>query len=132
MGRYYSGDIEGKFWFAVQDSDDAENFGAVERDDRIDYYIPNEAKDGEVKDGIKECLDELGEFKERLDKFFEKTNLYNDRTAAEFWKDEYDEVLKPEMFNSMIVIYARLSLGRKIEAFFKENPEDDCYFEADN
>jgi len=23
MGRYYSGDIEGKFWFAVQSSTDA-------------------------------------------------------------------------------------------------------------
>jgi hypothetical protein len=27
MGRYYSGDISGKFWFACQTSDDAENFG---------------------------------------------------------------------------------------------------------
>lgn len=25
MGRFYSGDIEGKFWFGVQDSDDIEN-----------------------------------------------------------------------------------------------------------
>ena len=27
MGRYYRGDIEGKFWFAVQQSDDADYFG---------------------------------------------------------------------------------------------------------
>jgi hypothetical protein len=27
MGRYYSGDIEGKFWFGTQDSTDASNFG---------------------------------------------------------------------------------------------------------
>jgi len=27
MGRYYNGDIEGKFWFAVQSSDDADFFG---------------------------------------------------------------------------------------------------------
>jgi hypothetical protein len=27
MGRYYSGSISGKFWFAIQDSDDASNFG---------------------------------------------------------------------------------------------------------
>ena len=27
MGRYYSGDIEGKFWFAIQSSDDADYFG---------------------------------------------------------------------------------------------------------
>ena len=25
MGRFYSGDIEGKFWFGVQDSNDIEN-----------------------------------------------------------------------------------------------------------
>lgn len=27
MGRYYSGDIEGKFWFAVQSSNAADRFG---------------------------------------------------------------------------------------------------------
>ncbi len=27
MGRYYNGDIEGKFMFAVQSSDDADFFG---------------------------------------------------------------------------------------------------------
>ena len=27
MGRYYQGDIEGKFWFGVQDSEDADFFG---------------------------------------------------------------------------------------------------------
>ena len=34
MGRYYNGDIEGKFWFAVQSSTDASFFGA-------DPYEPN-------------------------------------------------------------------------------------------
>ena len=28
MGRYYHGDIEGKFWFAVQSSQDADFFGS--------------------------------------------------------------------------------------------------------
>ena len=132
MGRYYSGDIEGKFWFAVQSSDDAENFGAMETDSSyIQYYIPSEEKDGEAKEGIKECLDELGEWKEKLDRFFDRTNGYNDEIAVDFWKDEYEEVLNSDMFNSMTTIYARLELGRKIEEFFKENPESDCYFEAE-
>ena len=30
MGRYYHGDIEGKFWFGVQSSTDAEFFGVEE------------------------------------------------------------------------------------------------------
>jgi hypothetical protein len=25
MGRFYTGDIEGKFWFGIQDSNDIEN-----------------------------------------------------------------------------------------------------------
>ena len=28
MGRYYDGDIEGKFWFGIQSSADGEFFGA--------------------------------------------------------------------------------------------------------
>ena len=31
MGRYYHGDIEGKFWFAVQSSNDADFLDARER-----------------------------------------------------------------------------------------------------
>ena len=27
MGRFYNGDIEGKFWFGVQESNDADHFG---------------------------------------------------------------------------------------------------------
>jgi hypothetical protein len=32
MGRYYTGDIEGKFWFAIQSSDDASFFGGSDED----------------------------------------------------------------------------------------------------
>ena len=42
MGRYYNGDIEGKFWFAVQSSNDADYFG-VEGDARfLNYYFTEE------------------------------------------------------------------------------------------
>ena len=39
MGRYYSGDIEGKFWFAVQSSDDADNFGVEGDSAFLNYYF---------------------------------------------------------------------------------------------
>jgi len=43
MGRYYDGDIEGKFWFAVQNSDDGEHFGAEEQGSNyIEYYLSRE------------------------------------------------------------------------------------------
>jgi hypothetical protein len=36
MGRYYYGDIEGKFWFGVQSSFDADNLGVKHTEEYID------------------------------------------------------------------------------------------------
>ena len=38
MGRYYTGQISGKFWFAIQDSYDASYFG-VEPEDIWNYHV---------------------------------------------------------------------------------------------
>ena len=39
MGRYYEGDIEGKFWFAVQESNDADFFGVTgEQPNYLTYF----------------------------------------------------------------------------------------------
>ena len=56
MGRYYTGDIEGKFWFGVQSSDDAEQFGSVECT-TVSYNVyDNEA----CREGLREVFAELG------------------------------------------------------------------------
>ena len=39
MGRYYYGNITGKFWFAVQSSSPMKQFGAVELKSRIEYLV---------------------------------------------------------------------------------------------
>ena len=57
MGRYYNGMIQGKFWFAVQPSNDGEFFGAEERDSNIvNYYVDDIDF---VKDKVKECKETL-------------------------------------------------------------------------
>jgi len=54
MGRYYDGDIEGKFWFAIQSSDDGEFFGAEPQEtDYIPYYLSKE--NFEKTKGIEIC-----------------------------------------------------------------------------
>jgi len=59
MGRYYSGDIEGKFWFAVQSSDDGEFFGAEAQEPcEVPYYV-DEDKLEHVKEQVQVCLDTL-------------------------------------------------------------------------
>ena len=48
MGRYYYGDIEGKFMFAVQSSDAGERFGAYETPQEptsIDYAVSKDSYD---------------------------------------------------------------------------------------
>ena len=52
MGRYYNGDIEGKFWFAVQSSDDADFFGQQGEARFLNYYF--DAEDlPKIEEGIK-------------------------------------------------------------------------------
>ena len=41
MGRYYFGDIKGKFWFGVQTSDDAVNLGGHTSDNLMLYFPCN-------------------------------------------------------------------------------------------
>ena len=68
MGRHYDGDIEGKFWFAVQSSDDGEYFGAIditEENTDSDYhegftdYIIYFSDIDKVKEGIDLCKRQL-------------------------------------------------------------------------
>jgi len=133
MGRYYTGDIEGKFWFAVQSTQDGEFFGAMERNDHTNYIVSHDDyEDGVVAKGLDRCLAALGIWKERLDQFFEDNNGYNDDIMAKYWLDEYQEPIDKDIIRTYLEWYARYYLGEKIQTFFEENPNEDCYFEAEH
>jgi len=123
MGRYYSGDIEGKFWFAVQSSTDASFFGGEEIEPNyINYYFDKE----DIKDierGIKTCKKELGDNLGKLDKFFDKKDYYNDEEIEKALKLSEEEV------KEMLKWYARLQLGEKILNCVEKQGE--CNFEAE-
>jgi hypothetical protein len=84
-----------------------------------------------VAKGLDRCLVALGVWKERLDQFFEDNNRYNDDIMAKYWLDEYQESIDKGTIRSYLEWYARYSLGEEIQTFFEENPNDDCYFEAE-
>lgn len=118
MGRYYSGDIEGKFWFGTQPSDDADYFGSVGTEPNyIEYYF-DEYHIPSIKKGIKECKKQLGDNKKKLDEFFKKENGYND-----------DMLIEAGIDPSSVEWYARLELGEKILACVKE--VGSCNFTAE-
>jgi len=114
MGRYYNGDIEGKFWFAVQPSNDADFFGVEgQTPQELSYYFDEDSlKD--VSEGIKACNKKLGKFKTKLDNFFKDCEGYNNAMVSKALK--VTEVKARELLEW----YARLELGLKIEKCIKD------------
>lgn len=127
MGRHYSGDIEGKFWFGVQSSDDADFFGGMGAEPRELHYYFTEDDLPAIEEGIKECKAELGRHKAKLDAFFEPQTSYTDEQLSDYLglpHDEYDKAAR-----RVLEWYARLELGEKILACVKEKGE--CAFTAE-
>lgn len=124
MGRYYTGDIEGKFWFGVQDSTDAKFFGGEEIEPNfVEYYFSPDDLSSIVK-GIKKCKEELGEFKAKIDQFFNSIKGgYTDEQLSGALKLSATET------HQKLEWYARLELGEKIHKCVKENKS--CSFQAE-
>lgn len=120
MGRYYTGDIQGKFWFGVQSSDDGEFFGAKENQNRINYYVDDLEQ---VQAGLKECRKQLRGYKRSLDTFFKLNNGYNDEILTKHLG------VTPQKTEELLTWYARLILGLKIEKCVKK--QGYCEFEAE-
>ena len=114
MGRYYSGMIDGKFMFAVQSSNAADRFGSVGCEPNyIEYYF-NE----DQLDEIKEQLDILRPAYDKVVKFFEKRQAYND-----------EELKENNITDAELSDYADYVLGEKIKDYVETNGE--CNFTAE-
>jgi hypothetical protein len=128
MGRYYSGDIEGKFWFGVQSSDDADFFGVEGQALNINYYFDEDNLE-DVELGIRKCLETMGKDKERFDEFFKDNNGYNNEMIIAYYKEKYQIDVSDKFVRHILEWYARLQLGKQIQECIKENGE--CNFEAE-
>ena len=125
MGRYYSGDIEGKMWFAVQDSNDWDYFGKEGNyPERLENYYEKEDLP-EIKKGIENCKKMLGKYKKELDLIFKREQGYNDKELAKCLKIKEDEV-KP-----LLEWYARLEKGKQLYNFLIQKGQDYCQFEVE-
>jgi hypothetical protein len=113
MGRYYNGDIEGKFMFAVQSSNAADRFGAEGCINYVQYYF-----DEEHLDTINEELEELQEAYDKVAKFFENRDSWNNeaRDKAGLTRQDMSD-------------YADYVLGKKIKDCIIE--QGSCSFDAE-
>jgi hypothetical protein len=116
MGRYYSGDINGKFWFAVQSSNAADRFGVCGGDpSHIPYYFEEEDLP-EVEQEIKKIEESIDH--KKIEAFFKANNGYND-----------EKLIEAEINPKDVGPYADLCLGRQIRDCIKENGS--CSFDAE-
>ena len=129
MGRYYHGDIEGKFWFAVQSSNDADFFGVEGEPAYLNYYFNDQDKD-KVHEGIVKLDKSLGRYKKLLDEFFESREGYNNEQLTKFLDEKnHPHCHSEEEVKVYLKLYARRYLGKKIYDCINENGE--CGFEAE-
>ena len=118
MGRYYSGDIEGKFWFGLQPSDAAKRFGGQEFEPQyIEYYFDEEHLE-EVNEEIDRIITILGDKKKIIEDFFESVASYSDKDLTDLGITE--DILRE---------YADLKLGIKIRDCIVESGQ--CSFQAE-
>jgi hypothetical protein len=118
MGRYYSGDIEGKFWFGLQPSNAAGRFGGEEREPQyIEYYFDEEHLE-EVNEEIDIIITTLGDKKKIIDDFFEGRMSYSDKDLEAIGITE-----------DILGEYADLKLGIQIRDCIVEKGH--CNFDAE-
>ena len=129
MGRYYNGDIEGKFWFVVQSSDAADRFGSCGYEPSYINYYFNKGHINGIKKEIKAIKENIGEKELKiLEKFFDENHGYNEQMLIElFEKKKLPKTEKDVMF--MISEYADLGLGKKILKCI--NSYGECSFSAE-
>jgi hypothetical protein len=113
MGRYYSGDIEGKFMFAVQSSTAANRFGQQGSSTYVSYYF-----DEEDTDFIELELNSLKESYQKVAAFFENRTSYRG-----------EDLVKSGINSQELSDYADYVLGEKILNCIKENGR--CSFDAE-
>lgn len=115
MGRYYFGDIEGKFAVAMQSSDAADRFGVSGGQSTLSYYFDKDNLH-DVEEELKNIVMNLG------NKFFHVRRAYHGFS-------NFDEQEKLGITDNELSELYDLELGFKIRRCIKLNGS--CHFEAE-
>ena len=94
MGRYYSGDIEGKFWFGIQSSDSADRFGVQGHEPQYLEYWFQEDDLPKVQEELERINKQFGEDFKRIDAFFFERQSYTDEELVTEVEEYNPELLE--------------------------------------
>jgi hypothetical protein len=118
MGRYYSGDISGKFWPGIQSSNAPERFGCDPQEPPVVYYCTSD---------LESCQQELAAIEAKLGRKMKTLQNYFEKQGGSFYNSRAIELMgiSPEDLSD----YADYELGKKIEATLIQRGI--CCFEAE-
>ena len=123
MGRYYSGSIEGKFWFSVQNSNAADRFGVTGVEPSELYYYFDKGNLDDVDEELKVIRKQLAKHRTKMKKYFESKGSYTDEDLAQYLEVSVDKA------KSLLSDYADYELGMKIRKSIVETGQ--CEFTAE-
>lgn len=123
MGRYYFGDIDGKFWFGVQSSDAADRFGVTGSAPAELYYYFDESDLEGVEQELEIIKLSYGDYFDKLDTFFDVNDSYTDAKVIAYLD------VDAKLYSKIMSEYADYRLGIKIRDCIKENGS--CEFTAE-
>ena len=107
MGRYYNGDIEGKFWFGIQSSTSASRFGVYPtRPNYVNYFF-DKSDLKTLQEELAWIEKDLGKDFKILQEFFKEPRGFNDETIAELLDTTKD------LARAKVQWYADYELGKK-------------------
>lgn len=122
MGRYYTGDINGKFGFGCQSSDDITFFGG---DASEPNHLSCSLEASEIPEAIKITEKLIRKFK----RDFPKCKLTINTDADDFTNNMVDNDWYQNSKNGLLS--SRIYMGLQIAQFYREHPEMDIYFDAE-
>ena len=96
MGRYYSGNINGKFWFGCQSSGAMENYGAIAEDPEFRFKscgcrcmcVPDDEKPIYCEDCFNSYEDHIKEVRDETDDDDDTECFEEDETGGNFMYDK--------------------------------------------
>ena len=117
MGRYYDGDIEGKFWFGLQGSDAPERFGAQEQEpNTTEYYVDRDDLPLVIKEIEK--IENDPEVKKIINLFKEA----KEEDSKSFFSFSKENIEKHALTRKAMEDYADLLLGKQILEYLEFDP----------
>jgi len=119
MGRYYNGDIEGKFWFGLQSSTAPERFCATEVAEQvIEYYI-----DRDDLPKIKKEIENI-ENDPEVQKIINLFKEVKEEDSKSFFSFSKENIEKHALTRKAMEDYADLLLGRQIRDYLDFHPKN--------